>query len=179
MAKARGSSGKDTRIVVGWREWIALETLRLPAIKAKMDTGARTSALHAFYVEPVRVGGRDRVRFGIHPLQGRTDVEVHCVADTVDYRQVTDSGGHREMRWVIAAPIRLGDLSWPVEITLTNRDDMLFRMLVGRTAMGRRVIVDPARSHVLGQPERGVYARVTRGPGKRKPSKKPSTGRAR
>lgn len=145
------------KLVVGWREWVALDSLRLPAIKAKMDTGARTSALHAFYVEPVSIAGRQRVRFGIHPLQGRTDIEVHCVADAVDFRQVTDSGGHREMRWVIAAPIRLGGASWPIEVTLTNRDDMMFRMLVGRTAMGRRITVDPARSYILGQPARDLY----------------------
>jgi hypothetical protein len=157
MAKPRARPGAEARVTIGWREWVALDTLRLPAIKAKIDTGARTSALHAFYVEPIEVGGRQRVRFGIHPLQGRTDIEVHCVADAVDYRQVTDSGGHREQRWVIAAPIRLGDRVWPIEITLTNRDDMMFRMLVGRTAMGRRLVVDPGRSYVLGQADAGVY----------------------
>jgi hypothetical protein len=146
-------------IAVGWREWVAFDTLGLPAIKAKMDTGARTSALHAFYVEPIEIEGRARVRFGIHPLQGRTDIEVNCVADAVDYRRVTDSGGHREMRWVIEAPMRIGAATWPIEITLTNRDDMMFRLLIGRTAIVRRLTVDPARSFLLGKPAAIPYRR--------------------
>ena len=147
------------RMVVGWREWVAIDALRLPAIKAKMDTGARTSALHAFYVEPVTIAGRTRVRFGIHPLQRRTAVKVHCIADAVDFRRVTDSGGHREMRWVIAVPIRVGGRTWPIEVTLTNRDDMMFRLLIGRSAMGARLVVDPARSYVLGRRSPAPYER--------------------
>ncbi len=160
---ARGRTGSRVpALVVGWREWVALEALGLPAIKAKIDTGARTSALHAFYVEPITIDGRTRVRFGIHPLQGRTDVEVNCVADAVDHRRVTDSGGHREMRWVIRSPIRVGTETWPIEITLTNRDDMMFRMLIGRTAMTRGLVVDPARSYVLGKPSAIPYRRRPR-----------------
>ena len=150
------------RLAVGWREWVAIDALRLPAIKAKFDTGARTSALHAFYVEPITVGGYWRVRFGIHPLQRRRDVEVHCVAEAIDHRQVTDSGGHRELRWVIEAPVRLGVQAWPIEITLTNRDDMMFRMLIGRSAMGAHLVVDPRRSYVLGRPRPGLYGRRRR-----------------
>ncbi|MEX2647745.1 MAG: RimK/LysX family protein [Alphaproteobacteria bacterium] len=161
VTQRRAGSGK-TPLVVGWREWVALEALGLPAIKAKIDTGARTSALHAFYVEPITIDGRTRVRFGIHPLQERTDIEVNCVADAVDHRRVSDSGGHRELRWVIRAPLRIGGESWPIEITLTNRDDMMFRMLIGRTAMPRRLVVDPARSYVLGKPPAIPYRRRSR-----------------
>ncbi len=140
-----------TRLVVGWREWLALPELGIPAIKAKIDTGARTSALHTFELHTFEQDGRLRVRFGIHPLQKRTDIEMFCEADVVDRRVVSDSGGHREARVVIVTPVRLGELQWPIEITLTNREDMLFRMLFGRTAMAGRVTVDPARSYLAGR----------------------------
>lgn len=157
-AKAPPGRAKRPALAVGWREWVALGSLGLPAIKAKMDTGARTSALHAFYVEPVEVGRKRMVRFGIHPVQRRKDIEVNCVAEIVDYRSVTDSGGHREMRYVIRAPLSVGGRTWPVEITLTNRDDMMFRMLVGRTAM-RALVVDPRRSYVTGALSTDCYPR--------------------
>lgn len=133
--------------VIGWREWIAIPALMLPAIKAKVDTGARTSALHAFYLEPHTINGLDRIRFGVHPLQRRTDIVVHCEADILDQRAVTDSGGHREMRFTIEVEITLGEETWPVEMTLTDRDSMQFRMLLGRTALRGRAVVDPARSY--------------------------------
>ena len=141
--------GKD-RILLGWREWVSLPELGLHAIKAKVDTGARTSALHAFEVRPFDADGRPRVEFKMHPIQ-HDDTVVVCTADVVDRRQVRDSGGHREQRWVIETPVCLGPHCWPVEITLTARDDMLFRMLLGRTAMRGRAIVDPARSYLVGK----------------------------
>ena len=148
---------RQARSVVGWREWLALPDLGLPAIKAKIDTGARTSALHAYFVEPFDKGGLEHVRFGIHPLQKRTDIEVICEALVSDRRWVSDSGGHRELRYVIEAPVHMGDAVWPVEITLTSRDSMLFRMLLGRTAIKGRMMVDPARSYVAGKLSRYVY----------------------
>ena len=159
-----GRRPRQAPLTVGWREWVALPTLGLPAVKAKVDTGARTSALHAFYVDAYEVGGLHRVRFGIHPLQARKDIVVDCAADIVDFRQVTDSGGHREMRYVIAAPITVGDMTWPAEITLTNRDDMMFRLLIGRTAMQGRLVVDPRRSYVLGAIPADVYPHRRRAP---------------
>lgn len=137
-------------ITVGWREWLALPQLGIPAIKAKVDTGARTSALHAFFVEPYQENGQPMVRFGVHPLQKRLDLEIICTAPVKDYRAVSDSGGHREMRHVIETELCLGPLVRRVEITLTNRDNMKFRMLLGRTAMAG-MQVNPARSYLAGR----------------------------
>lgn len=138
--------------VIGWREWVALPELGLDAIKAKVDTGARTSAIHAFSVEPFERDGVDYVRFKVHPLQRRDDIEVECVAPVADQRMVTDSGGHAEERYVIEASVELADEQWPVEITLTNRDTMGFRMLLGRTAIRRRFLVDPGKSYMVSEP---------------------------
>ncbi|MFH1672973.1 MAG: RimK/LysX family protein [Pseudomonadota bacterium] len=139
------------KLTIGWREWLALPELGVPAIKAKVDTGARTSALHTFQIEAFEAQGKLRVRFGIHPLQRRTDIELFCVSDVVDERMVTDSGGHRELRYVIQTPVRIGTMQWPIEVSLTDRDTMLFRILLGRSAIKRRFLVDSARSYQTGR----------------------------
>ncbi len=138
-------------LTLGWREWVGLPQLGLPAIKAKIDTGARTSTLHAFEVRPFTDNGSHKVEFKIHPKQRNTDQVVVCVADIVDERAVTDSGGHREQRWVISTPLTIGPYTWPIEITLTSRDSMLFRMLLGRTAMRGLAVVNPGKSYLLGK----------------------------
>lgn len=134
--------------VIGWREWVCLPELGIPKIKAKVDTGARTSALHAFSLKPFTENGQDKVRFEIHPFQHSTDTVVTCVADVVDKRIVTDSGGHEEERFVIQTPITIAGQTWSIEITLTERENMLFRMLLGRRALRKRFIINPARSFV-------------------------------
>lgn len=131
---------------VGWREWVALPQLSIARIKAKVDTGARSSALHTFDLELFHDRGAPMVRFSVHPLQQRTDRVVTCTAAVADQRWVTDSGGHREKRYVICTPVTLGPWTWDIEITLTSRDNMRFRMLLGRTAIARRFAVDPSRS---------------------------------
>jgi len=143
---------KSTKLL-GWREWIALPEIGIPLIKAKIDTGARTSCLHAFYVEPLRKNRKQYVRFGVHPLQRDRDQAIHCEAEIIDQRQVTDSGGHRELRFVIQTRLQLLHYDDAIEITLTNRDSMRFRMLLGRTAMAKASFcVDPSRSYLGGKP---------------------------
>lgn len=145
-------TGKDKKLaVLGWREWVDLPELGLKDIKAKVDTGARTSALHAFEVRQFDDDGRRQVEFKMHPRQRDNDTVVVCRADVIDERVVRDSGGHEEKRWVIETPVVIGDHSWPIEITLTARDDMLFRMLLGRTAIRKRAVVNPARSYLVGK----------------------------
>ena len=122
-------------LTLGWEEWVSLPGLGLPAMKAKVDTGAKTSALHAFTVEPFGPSGKRKVRFGIHPIPEKPELEVYCSADVVDRREVTSSNGETETRWVIETPIRLGELEWKVQITLSDREGMQFHMLLGRQAL--------------------------------------------
>ena len=138
-------------LTLGWREWVSLPALGIERIKAKVDTGARTSALHAFEIEEIQNQGRRCVRFKMHPLQRDNDTEIECVADVIDQRVVRDSGGHKELRWVIRTDVLIGPHRWPAEFTLTSRDDMLFRMLLGRTAIKNKAIVNPSRSYLVGK----------------------------
>ena len=138
-------------VTLGWREWVCLPGLAIDRIKAKIDTGARTSALHGFAIEEFQEAGKQRLRFKIHPRQRNVEHVVECVVDVKDRRVVRDSGGHEELRWVIQTDILIGTHRWPAEFTLTSREDMMFRMLLGRTAMVGRAMVNPARSYLMGK----------------------------
>ena len=156
------AGAKPLKLRIGWRDWVSLPELGIPAIKTKIDTGAKTSALHAFFLEPFKKKGRLRIRFGIHPLQRRKDIEVYCEAEVVDRRTVSDSGGHREERYVIRTMVQMGDRQWPIELTLTNRDTMVFRMLLGRSAMFGRVVVNPKSSYRMGRLKRTAVEKLYR-----------------
>ena len=140
--------------VCGWREWASLPMLGIASIKAKLDTGARTSVLHAWDVETYADRGHDWVRFRVFPAQRNKMRFVCCEAPITDRRWVTNSGGSRERRFVISTDLTLGADSWPIELTLTNRDEMGFRMLIGREAMQGKLIVDPDVSYTTDKPAR-------------------------
>lgn len=142
------------KTVLGWREWIGFPDLGIRQIKAKVDTGARTSCLHAYYVEPFERDGQAWVRFGIHPRQGDSNEEVQCEAPVKDQRTVRDSGGHEELRYVIETSVTLGEKRHGVEVTLTDRDTMKFRVLLGRTAIRGHYLVDSGRSYLQGKRKR-------------------------
>lgn len=137
------------KVVLGWREWFELPTLGIPAIKVKVDTGARTSALHAFKIKPFKKHGKKFVKFQIHPVQKRKDIVRTCIAEVVDRRYIKDSGGHRELRYIIKTLLKIRDLEWEAEVSLTDRRKMNFRMLLGRTAM-KNIITNPRKSFIKG-----------------------------
>jgi len=140
------------KIMVGWREWVSLPELGINRIKAKIDTGAKTSALHAFDVKLKTEGNKRIAVFKIHPHQDDLDTVINCTAEVFDERTVTDSGGHKEKRLVILTPIKICNKTIKCEVTLTDRDTMMFRMLVGRTTLNPYFTVDPQESY-LAQPD--------------------------
>lgn len=145
---------RNSRRTAGWREWVGLQALGVNRIKAKLDTGARTSALHAFNVESFSRDGERWVRFFIHPMQKDDSVEFACEEKVADIRVVTNPGGRREKRFIIRTDLSVGGEIWPIDLSLTDRDEMGFRMLIGRTAMSGKLLVDPDRSYCLGKARR-------------------------
>ncbi|MFU8802612.1 MAG: ATP-dependent zinc protease [Bradymonadaceae bacterium] len=150
---ASTSKKKKTRPVIGWREWATLTDLGLPAIKAKVDTGARSSAIHAYEISTFERDGVHMVRFLVHPVQRNTRETVAIETPIHDEREVRSSTGHGQLRIVIRPLIKLFDESWPIDLTLTNRELMGFRMLLGREALRGRFLIDPSKSFLAGQPE--------------------------
>jgi hypothetical protein len=145
------SAGIADHVLIGWREWIGLPQLGIPRIKAKIDTGARTSVLHAFHVQPYQKNAKHKVKFSIHPRQYSTTKTIICDTELLDVRWITDSGGHKEKRCVIQTSLLLGEREELIEISLTCRDDMRFRMLLGRTALKNNLLVKPSASYLLGK----------------------------
>jgi hypothetical protein len=142
---------RDRRPIIGWREWVSLPDLGVDAIKAKVDTGARTSSIHAFDVEEVERGGEITLRFKIHPRQRSARGEIDVELPLVGWKRVRDSGGKVEERPVVSSMIELLGDSWPIELTLTRRDLLGFRMLLGREAIRGRFTVDPGGSYYGGR----------------------------
>ncbi|MBC8270276.1 MAG: ATP-dependent zinc protease [Rhodospirillaceae bacterium] len=140
---------KKQKALIGWREWVGFPELGIDRIKAKIDTGARTSVIHAFRVRKLDDADEPRVEFYLHPVQRRRKPEFRCTAPIVDERTIKSSNGESETRYVIITPIRLGEDIWPIELTLSNRDQMGFRVLAGRASIRGRCIVDPDSSFLL------------------------------
>ncbi|QHQ34935.1 30S ribosomal protein S6--L-glutamate ligase [Algicella marina] len=147
----------DKPLTLGWEEWVSLPDLGLPALKVKIDTGARTSALHAFDIEPFGPAAKPRVRFTVHPVAGRDDIEVSSSAPLLETRDVTSSNGETEHRYVIETVIEVGGKSWPIEVTLTDRSSMASRMLLGRQALRPEILVQPSERFFQPELDYDVY----------------------
>lgn len=137
--------------LIGWREWCALPELDIPLIKAKIDTGAKTSALHADNIQIYHRRGATYAKFQVQPLQNNHHVVINCHAKVVDERSITSSNGKKELRYIIESSCLLGDVEFPIELSLTNRDLMRFRLLLGRDALQHDILINPSKSHQLGK----------------------------
>lgn len=134
------------RLLIGRHEWCQLPDLNIPAIKAKIDTGAKTSAMHAFNIKAIRKKQKSYVQFEIHPLQSDEKTLVSCIAPLIDERHIMSSSGHIENRYVILTRLVIADQEWEIEVTLSNRDPLRYRLLLGREALNSRVLIDPSLS---------------------------------
>lgn len=150
------SSDESAVTVVGWREWVALPQADVPWVKAKIDTGARSSSIHAFDLEVEERDGQDWVRFSIHPWQKSDDDHVELTLPVLDRREVRSSNGQTETRYAVALDVTLAGRTITTVMTLSNRDEMGFRMLVGREALERGFLVDASKSYLGGRPKRAV-----------------------
>lgn len=134
------------KMLIGRDEWLGFEALSLPMIKAKIDTGAKTSAIHAFNINYKKINGIDMVSFDVYPLQANRNLVVHCQEPVIDRRNIMSSNGHQEKRFVISSVMTLSDQCWPIQLTLSNRDPLKYRLLIGREALSSRVLIDPSLS---------------------------------
>ncbi len=154
---------KDQSKTIGWKEWFSLNCIGLPAIKGKIDTGAKTSALYAFNVENFYIEDVEYVKFDVHPLQKNKKLVRSCVARVIDRRMVSDSGGRKEKRFVIKSDLKIGKTKTRIELTLANRDTMTFRMLLGRDAIKQaKMIVDPSKSFMQGKVKKSAVLKLYR-----------------
>ncbi|MCE9637107.1 MAG: ATP-dependent zinc protease [Planctomycetes bacterium] len=143
---------ESERLIVGWREWISLPGLGVPLLKAKVDTGAHSSALHAFDVEEFERSGARWIRFTVHPWQADVATTIRSECELLGQRSIRSSHGHLQVRRLVRTELQVGRSRFPIELTLTNRDEMGFRMLLGRSALRSRFVIDPSRSYVQRRP---------------------------
>ncbi|MBF0096327.1 MAG: ATP-dependent zinc protease [Magnetococcales bacterium] len=143
---AATQSGRTDKPLLGWREWVGLPQLGIARIKAKIDTGARTSSLHGLDMQPFRKGHRRFVRFSVPVALHDAQQTQLCVAPLIDRRAVRSSSGCKRYRYVVKTRLQIGHTTWPIELTLSNRARMGFRLLIGRSAIRKRFLVDPAAS---------------------------------
>ena len=169
------SAARTPKRVVGWCERVGFPALGIEAIKAKIDTGARTSALHAYDLEPFSKDGQPWIRFTVHPDGTDAKLTQACLARVVAQRMVADTSGRRERRYIIETTLCIGDVLWPIEISLTQRSYMRFDCLIGRTAVRGHFVVDPGRSYVAGRPRNGRSAPEAKT--KEKPNKRATAKR--
>ncbi|MFD2229453.1 ATP-dependent zinc protease [Alkalimarinus sediminis] len=146
-------TNESDQIILGWREWVEFPELEIDNLIAKVDSGAKTSALHAYHVEPFNKGDTPWVRFKLHPIQDNNEVSITLEAKLSDRRHVSDSGGHKELRYVIEAVMNIGGHERRGEITLTDRDSMKYRMLIGRNILKQGFLVNAKQSFACGKPE--------------------------
>ena len=156
--ETRGSSQP-----IGWREWVGLPSLGITAIQAKIDTGAYISALHACEIEPIEVRGRCLLRFRVFPRRRDESNSLRVQAPLIGQRLVRSSSGHEELRWVVKASFSFAGAEWPIELGITARETMAFRLLLGRAALAERFVVDPGATFLGGRRRR---KRAKRSPGK-------------
>ncbi len=140
-----------TELTIGWKEWVSLPDLKIPAIKAKVDTGARTSALHASQITLFTKGSEQWVRYVVRPLRKHPEIEIQCESELLDRRDVKNSGGQIESRFFIETTVVVGGAMWSAALSLTSRDDMLFRMLLGRTTLTDKVVIHPGDKYLTGR----------------------------
>jgi hypothetical protein len=157
-----GGEPEPRVLKVGWREWLALPALGVPAIKAKVDTGARSSCLHVLDMDTFERDGTEWVRFTVQPMRRWPELNYQCEVPVIDRRRVTDSGGHSQSRLFIETEISLGGQNWLCELNLTRRDNMLFPMLLGRTALAGVAVVEPGESFSQGRELARSYTRNSR-----------------
>ena len=131
------------KLLIGRHEWCALPELNIPLIKGKVDTGAKTSAIHAFDITTKMIDGQLHAQFLVFPIQGDNEHSVACCAPVIDERDIMSSNGHKETRLIIQTKLSLGDQSWPIQVSLSNRDPLKYRLLLGREALSTRVLIDP------------------------------------
>ena len=141
----------SNKLIVGWREWCALKALNLPAIKAKMDTGATTSAIHALHITPLQKEGKEWVKFIVYPFKENRQIRRECILPVLDRRYVVSSDGGKELRYVVRTALTIGTQTCDIELTLTNRAPMRFPMLLGREALEQFALVDSEKSYNQGK----------------------------